>query len=191
MLNSPEKEWRLPANLKPEWKSKEEMMTWNNFNVVSKVRSLMIVSDNSYLDVHIDDNSAEYIPVKKEYWISLAETSVMYRLRVLVQMSGSLLVYLEKIRTWLEKHRKLLSRYSQECSEVVAFATECFEATCCQADIFSLEPVDRSKVRKDCKKHISTGDPYKDGDRVRGVKFEFKKVKEQVKVLEGQVNYYR
>jgi hypothetical protein len=108
----------------------------------------------------VDNISEDYVPVLKERWISLAENSAMYRLTTLNQMSGSLLIFMERIRAWIEKHRKVFSQYKRECSAVLEYGVRCFESICVQADIFSLEPVDRSKVRADCGKFITKTDPY-------------------------------
>lgn len=122
----------------------------------------------------VDNISEEYVPVLEERWISLAENSAMYRLTTLNQMSGSLLIFMERIRAWIEKHRKVFSRYRRECNNVLEYAVRCFESICVQADIFSLEPVDRSKVRADCSRFIAKADPYAGRqDRKREQPFEF------------------
>ncbi|CAD5216479.1 unnamed protein product [Bursaphelenchus xylophilus] len=139
------------------------------------------------------EESGDYIPVKKEKWTSLAEISVMYRLRTLIQMCGSLLIFMTKIRSWLEKHRKIFSQYGKECGEVLDYTLICFEAVCCQADIFSLNPVERDKVREDCRNYIVMEDPYKgEENRKREIPLTLKQhVKEEVKILEAKINYYR
>ncbi|CAD5211956.1 unnamed protein product [Bursaphelenchus okinawaensis] len=135
----------------------------------------------------------DYVPVKKERWTSLAEISVMYRLRTLIQMSGSTLIFMTKTRSWLEKHRKLLGQHPKECGEVLDYTLLCFETICCQADIFSLTPVDRSIIRSDCKGYITMDDPYVgDPDRKRDEPLVLKEnIKEKAKRLESQINYYR
>lgn len=141
-----------------------------------------------------DNSVSQYVPVYKEKWISLAENSAMYRLRTLVQMSGSLLIFMEKIRAWVEKHRKVFSQYGRECKNVMDYSLKCFESICDQANIFYLEPVDRSKVRADCSKFISTKNPPK-SDRKLEQPLQFSENEEQlcneVKMLEGQINSYR
>lgn len=120
----------------------------------------------------------------------------MYRLRTLVQMSGSLLIFMERIRAWIEKHRKVFSQYGRECNNVLQYAVRCFEGICVQADIFSLVPIDRSKVRSDCSKFIVAKDPYVGKqERKREQPLQFTEdpetLKQEVKQLEAQINFYR
>lgn len=143
------------------------------------------------------DVIGDYALVRKEKWLTLAENSVMFRLRTLVRMSGGLLIYMTRIVQWLEKHRKVFSQYERECGNVLEYAIHCFEAICVQGDIFSLEPVDRSNIRADCKKFVANKDPYttnnKDRKRDESIKISEKRkeIEEDIKRLEAQINYYR
>ncbi|KAI6184481.1 hypothetical protein M3Y97_00601000 [Aphelenchoides bicaudatus] len=144
----------------------------------------------------VDNRSEGYVPVLKDRWISLAENSAMYRLTTLNQMSGSLLVFMERVKTWIEKHRKVFSQYKRECTDVLGYAVRCFESICVQADIFSLEPIDRSKVRTDCSRFISKTDPYVGNQhRKRELPLQIdsddQDITADVKRLEAQINYYR
>lgn len=139
---------------------------------------------------------SNYVPIYKEKWISLAENSAMYRLRTLVQMSGSLLIFMEKIRAWIEKHRKVFSQYARECKNVLEYAVKCFEAVCAQAEIFNLEPVERSKVRADCSKFITNKKtPATKPDQKLEQPLQFSEAEEQlraeIKLFEGRINSYR
>lgn len=138
--------------------------------------------------------SSEYVPVIKEKWISLAENSALYRLGTLVKMSGSLLVYMVQVKSWIEKHKTVFSQYGRECNNVLDYAVQCFEAICVQSEIFSLDPIDRSKVRSDFSKFISLKDPHAGKkDRKRGLPLQFSErgLNDEIKLLEAQINFYR
>lgn len=73
-------------------------------------------------------------------------------------MSGSWLKNTVETEQWMEKQRKVIAEHASVIAPALESAILIFNAVCVLGEIYGLEPIDRTGVKKDFKKYLDVYD---------------------------------
>ncbi|CAJ0915027.1 unnamed protein product, partial [Mesorhabditis belari] len=121
---------------------------------------------------------------------TLVEMAVLYRMRTLVQMCGSLLEIEAKLNKWLMKNIQSLVAHSASLN-LLPYASYAFEATSTLSEVFQLSIVDRDKCKPEFAHFLRKTEKVDDYPSNQQIKIDKENVRGYIRKVEAQCNCFR